>query len=178
MGRGGTGRADAAHRVRESGRQWRLSDEERDWGKAGTNEGWLSAWYCIYCWWSGQGFLKSRHPGFLSGAMASVYGEEGAERRLYSERMVDSAKHQERAVPGPGSAEQGGWAWNRICNDPGTRTNREGGAWGEEQHQLRLARQPEVPGPDWGLLFPYQPRGCNSSSCKLPWQVHSPTLKS
>lgn len=32
------------------------------------------------------------------------------------------------AVPGPGSAEQGRVGLNRICNDPVTRKDREGGA--------------------------------------------------
>lgn len=57
------------------------------------------------------------------------------------------------AVPGPGSAEQGRVGLNRMCNDPVTRKDREGGAWGRGAVPAETGTPARVPGKDWGLPF-------------------------
>lgn len=83
------------------------------------------------------------------------------------------------AVPGPDSAEQGRAGLSRIGNDPVTRKDREGGAWGGGAVPAETGTPARSARAGLGLaVFLTSLRGAIPTPAKPPWQVHSPTLKS
>lgn len=83
------------------------------------------------------------------------------------------------AVPGPGSAEQGRVGLNRIYNDPMTRKDRKGGAWGREAAPAETDTPARSARAGLGFaVFLTSLGGAIPTPAKLPWKVNSPTLKS